>query len=421
MTRASRSFAVPSILLIALLTGGCPAESPPSQLGEEEETMAETAEDHEARAARLAQEILIVDTHVDLPYRLHDAWEDVSVRTEGGHFDAVRAREGGLDAPFMSIYVPADLGEGREAFDHAEAMIDLVERLATANPEIFRVATSPAEVRAAFEDGVIALSMGMENGAAIGEDLGNLAHFHDRGIRYVTLTHSANNQISDSSYATDERWGGLSPFGREVVAEMNRLGMLVDVSHLSDEAVAQAVDLSTAPVIASHSSARHFTPGFERNLSDELIRAIAEKGGVIQVNFGSAFVTEEANRVLTEGWQAVQAWAEEHGVDRGSPEAREYAEQWREENAYTPVTLEDVADHVDHVVELVGVDHVGLGSDFDGVSDLPEGLEDASTYPALLAELLRRGYSEEDLVKIAGENPMRVWEEAERLAASPAE
>ena len=406
----------------AILALGCPAEGPAPEAEEEAEAAPETATaaDHTAHADGLAKQILIVDTHVDLPYRLHDEWEDVTVRTEGGHFDAVRAREGGLDAPFLSIYVPADLGEGQEAFDHAEAMIGLAERLATENPDTFRVVTSPAEVRQAHADGVIAFPLGMENGSAIGEDLANLRHFHDRGIRYVTLTHSANNQISDSSYATDDRWGGLSPFGRDVVEEMNRLGILVDVSHLSDEAVAQAVELSRAPVIASHSSARHFTPGFERNLSDELIRAIAAKGGVVSINFGSAFVTEEANRKLMEGWQTVQAWADEQGVDEDSPEARAFAEQWSKEHPHAPATLSDVADQIDHVVELVGVDHVGFGSDYDGVSEVPDGLEDVSKYPDLLAELLARGYSEEDLRKIAGENVLRVWEEAERIAAEPA-
>ena len=419
MRHATRLLAALSLAAIAVAAAGCPGESPPSDTETEDEVTTEpSAEEPAERASALAHELLIVDTHVDLPYRLNDGWEDVTVRTPDGHFDAVRAREGGLDAPFMSIYVPADLGEGREAFDHAEAMIDLVERLATDHPETFRLATSPAEVRQAFADGVIALPMGMENGAAIGDDLANLEHFHGRGIRYVTLTHSANNQISDSSYAEDDRWGGLSPFGREVVAEMNRLGILVDVSHLSDEAVAEAVEISRVPVIASHSSCRHFTPGFERNLSDELIRAIAAKSGVVQVNFGSAFVTEEANRTLMDGWKAVAAWVEEHGVEEGSPEAEAYAEEWKAAHPFTEPTLADVADHIDHVVSLVGVDHVGIGSDFDGVSAVPVGLEDVSTYPALLAELLRRGYSEEDLRKIAGENLMRVWEAAEQAAGA---
>jgi membrane dipeptidase len=417
MRHATRLLAALSLTVIAVAAAGCPGESPPSDTETEDEVTTEpSAEEPAERASALAHELLIVDTHVDLPYRLNDGWEDVTVHSPDGHFDAVRAREGGLDAPFMSIYVPADLGEGREAFDHAEAMIDLVERLATDHPETFRLATSPAEVRQAFADGVIALPMGMENGAAIGDDLANLEHFHGRGIRYVTLTHSANNQISDSSYAEDDRWGGLSPFGREVVVEMNRLGILVDVSHLSDEAVAEAVEISRVPVIASHSSCRHFTPGFERNLSDELIRAIAAKSGVVQVNFGSAFVTEEANRTLMEGWKAVAAWAEEHGVEEGSPEAEAYTEEWKAAHPFTEPTLADVADHIDHVVSLVGVDHVGIGSDFDGVSAVPVGLEDVSTYPALLAELLRRGYSEEDLRKIAGENLMRVWEAAEQAA-----
>jgi membrane dipeptidase len=376
----------------------------------------EPAASIEALAAALAREAIVVDTHIDLPYRLHAKEEDVTQRTEGGHFDAVRARAGGLDVAFMSIYVPSDLGEGQEAFHRAEELIDLVERLVERSPDVFALARTPAEARAAAARDLIALPLGMENGSALGTALANLRHFHDRGIRYVTLTHATNNQLADSSYATEDRWSGLSPFGREVVAEMNRLGMMIDVSHLADEAAAQAIELSRAPVIASHSSVRGLTPGFERNLSDELIRALAEGGGVVQVNFGSAFVTAAANAAAMAAWEAARRFATEQGVADDSPEAEAFGKRWKEENPIPAVTVADVADHFDHVVELVGIDHVGLGSDYDGVSDLPVDLGDVSTYPALFTELLRRGYSEEDVRKIAGENLLRVWDEVERLA-----
>ena len=410
--------ALTSTLLLSLACAGDPGTEPEAG-GEPTAEDTETAEDAspETDPGELAQTLVLVDTHVDLPYRLNDGWTDVSRRTEEGHFDAVRAEEGGVDAAFMSIYVPAELGEGDEAYEHAETMIDLVERLASEHPETFRIVSTPEGVRKAHEDGILALPMGMENGSALGTDLGRLQHFFDRGIRYITLTHAENNQLSDSSYATDDRWTGLSPFGREVVAEMNRLGIMVDVSHLADEATREVIELSEAPVIASHSSVRALTPGFERNLSDELIRAIAGGGGVVQINFGSAFLDEEFNRISMKGWEAREKYAEEHDLEEDSEEMEAFRKEWREDHPTPTVTVSDVADHIDHVVELVGVEHVGFGSDFDGVSSLPEGLGDVSKYPNLLAELLDQGYTEEELAKIAGENLLRVWEEVREVAA----
>jgi membrane dipeptidase len=262
--------------------------------------------------------------------------------------------------------------------------------------------------------------MGMENGAGIEADLENLRHFHRRGIRYITLTHAEDNRIADSSYSKPEerRWHGISAFGREVIAEMNRLGILVDLSHVSDAAFDQALEATQAPPIASHSSCRHFTPGFERNLDDARIRALAEKGGVIQINFGSGFLTAEANEWSLAAWQAEQEFVERTNAKEGTAELDEFRERYREEHAFPRATLADVADHIDHVVDLVGVEHVGIGSDFDGVGPtLPEGLEDVSKYPNLIAELIDRGYTIEEIAEIVGGNLMRVWREAERIAA----
>jgi len=408
----SRSpLAIAAALTAALLA--CQAGVP---AGEDEPAAAGSAEDLQARAETLAHELLIVDTHVDVPYRLEEEWEDVSQRTEKGDFDYPRAVAGGLDAPFMSIYVPARY-EDDGAREVADRLIDMVERIADEHPDRFAVATSPEEVRAVVESGRIALPMGIENGAPIEGDLANLRHFHDRGIRYVTLAHSESNHISDSSYDQERPWGGLSEFGREVVAEMNRLGIMVDVSHLSDEAFWDVIEVSEAPVIASHSSARHFTPGFERNMSDDMIRRLAENGGVIQVNFGSGFLLEEAQKQSVAMWADRTAFMEEHGYERDAPEVEEWMRKRREEDPTIYADVSDVADHIDHVVELAGIDHVGLGSDFDGVGDsLPTGLKDVSHYPNLIRELLERGYSEEDVAKIAGENLMRVWSEVERVA-----
>jgi membrane dipeptidase len=235
-------------------------------------------------------------------------------------------------------------------------------------------------VRRNFRAGKISLPMGMENGSPIEGDLANVAYFADRGIRYITLAHAKDNHLADSSYDTRGTHGGLSPFGKKVVAEMNRAGIMVDVSHLSDAAAEQAIEISKVPVIASHSSCRRFTPGWQRNMSDDLIRKLAAKGGVIQINFGSLFIAGKRGPAQT--------------------------------------TVEQVADHIDHVVELVGIDHVGLGSDFDGVGEsLPTGLEDVSMYPKLLEVLLARGYTEVQLEKITSGNVLRVWQAVHDHAA----
>ncbi len=262
--------------------------------------------------------------------------------------------------------------------------------------------------------------MGMENGSPIEGDLATLQHFHERGIRYITLAHSLSNHISDSSYDDNRQWNGLSEFGVEVVREMNRLGIMVDVSHLSDEAFWQVLEISAVPVIASHSSARHFTPGWERNMSDEMITALAEKGGLIMINFGSAFITEEARQYSSERWPASRAFVAEHSDMPREDAQKAFAARWEAEHGPMPyASLDDVLDHFDHVVRLVGVDHVGIGSDYDGVGDsLPTGLKDVSAYPNLVEGLLRRGYSEADVRKILGENLLRVWQAIDDYAAT---
>lgn len=370
-----------------------------------------------ATGADLAHRIIIVDTHVDVPYRLEEKMEDISSRTESGDFDYPRAKAGGLDAPFMSIYVPASYQKKGGAKDYADKLIDLVESFEARWPEKFAVSRSPDDVRRNFQRGVISLPMGMENGAPIEDDLGNVKHFHDRGVSYITLTHSENNQICDSSYSKERTWNGLSPFGEQIVDEMNRTGIMIDVSHISDATLKQVVARTKAPVIASHSSCRRFTPGWERNIDDEGIRMVASTGGVVQINFGSAFLDEAANRQSTEHWDAVKQFREENGLEPGDEESERFSEEYWESHEKIFAELSDVVDHIDHVVELVGVDHVGFGSDFDGVGDsLPPGLKDVSDYPNLIAELIDRGYTEEDIRKIAGENLLRVWSEVRRIS-----
>jgi membrane dipeptidase len=380
-------------------------------------------EDLAVRAQRLAQELLIVDTHIDVPYRLHaqgDAPDDVSQRTAGGHFDWVRAREGGLDAAFMSIYVPAELQEQGGAKALADELIDMVEGLAAAAPERFEVARSTADVERIAAAGKLALPLGIENGAALEDDLANVAHFAARGVRYVTLAHSENNLICDSSYAKERRWNGLSPYGREVVLELNRHGVMVDVSHVSDATSDDVLATSRVPPIASHSSCRAFVPGFERNLDDERIARLGEAGGVLHINFGSAFLTAEANADQFGAREAMAAEVAAAGVAPDSEAAREIRRLWRERHPAAATQISDVADHIDHAVALAGVEHVGLGSDFDGVGALPVGLGDVSCYPRLVEELLRRGYSDDELRAILGGNLMRVWRAAEAYAAAQA-
>ena len=367
------------------------------------------------RGAELAQRLLLIDTHVDIPYRLEEGMRDISGPVEEFNFDLPRARRGGLDVPFMSIYIPARHQRTGDAMAVADRLLDMMDGILSEHPDHFRKVISSEQVRA-LPAGIVGMAFGMENGAPL-QDLAALQHFFERGIRYVTLTHGEDNHICDSSYDKARTWKGLSPYGRELVREMNRTGMMIDVSHVSDDTFYQVLEGTAAPVIASHSSCRHFTPGWERNMDDDMIRALAENGGVIQINFGSAFLTAEAQQQSNEFWTARSAYLDEHGYPEGGAEADAFRDSYWDSRTKLFATVADVADHIDHVVELVGIDHVGFGSDFDGVGDsLPVGLKSVADYPALLDELLRRGYTEDELEKVAGGNLLRVWSRVERLA-----
>ena len=368
------------------------------------------------RAYELAHKFIITDGHIDVPWRLNDGYEDLSVRTAGGDFDYVRAKEGGLDAPFMSVYVPSSYQETGGAKEKADSLIDLVNRIADDHPDKFEVATSVADVNRIFGDGKIALPMGMENGAPLLDDLSNVKYFYDRGIRYITLTHGKDNLICDSSYDTTRTWGGLSPFGRKVVKEMNRVGIMVDISHVTDEVINQVLDMTDVPVIASHSSCRYFTPGWERNMGDDEIRRLKDNGGVIQINYGSSFVTQASQDKRAANAEKIKAYAEENGLSDEDETLEDYAKKVNKQNPmYADIT--EVVDHFDRVVELAGIDHVAIGSDYDGVGDsLPYGLKDVASYPNLIYHLLKRGYSEEDIEKICYKNIWRVWSAVEEAA-----
>lgn len=377
-------------------------------------------------AKEIAQSTIVVDGHVDLPYRmkvggftLKREVLDVSIRTPDGNFDYPRAKEGGLDAPFMSIYIPAAnqaIPGASKAL--ADTLIAMTERVAATFPDQFAMAYSPADIRANFAKGLVSLPMGMENGAGIEDDLANVAYFHRRGIRYITLTHGKDNLIGDASYDTTATYGGLSAFGEMVVAEMNRVGIMVDLSHVSDNTFRDALAITKVPVIASHSSVRKFTPRFERNMSDELIQGLAKNGGVMMINFGGAFLDSAYTAGTAQVREHLVNWLAENKLSRSDPRAQQYIEEYTAK--FTPFpTVARVADHFDHVVSLVGIDYVGLGSDYDGVGDsLPTGLKDVSMFPNLFAELLRRGYSKEDLEKICYKNVFRVWQAVEDFAAA---
>lgn len=368
------------------------------------------------RAIRIAQESMIIDTHIDVPYRLINDWEDVSKATQRGDFDYERAVVGGLNAPFMAIYIPSSY-EDNGAYTLANHLIDFMEALVYRAPEKFAIPHSVDDLFAHKEAGLMSLAMGMENGAPIEGSFEKLQHFFDRGVRYITLAHSEDNHISDSSYDIRGTWGGLSPFGKELVVEMNRIGMMVDVSHISDKAFYDVLEITKVPVIATHSSARRFTPGWQRNMNDDMIKALAENDGVIQVTFGSTFVTQQANQHRARIQRLTREINQRLG--EGSEEAQAAVARMREENPYPFATLKDVLDHIDHIVELVGINHVGIGSDYDGVGDtLPVGLKDVRTFPNLIQGLLDRGYSEEDIDKILFANTVRAWRAAEAYAAA---
>lgn len=410
-----------SVPWVALAAGfACSPTAVPRQAGAREQSHELAGHGASERARKLTHALIVCDGHVDLPFRLNESQADLStvaVNEEFGDFSLPRARAGGLDAPFMSIYVPARYQQEGGAKALADALIDQVEALAT-SVQGFALARSPDEIEHNFRAGLVSLPLGIENGAALEGNVENVAHFHSRGVRYITLTHSKDNALGDSSYDERHSHGGLTPLGRRVVAEMNRLGVLVDVSHVSDDTFRQAVEQSAVPVIASHSSLRHFVPGFERNVSDELLELLASRGGVILINFGSTFLRADSHRVGAQRRELAQAAALRLGLDWESQGGRRRAfAEVDDEAPMVFATVADVADHIDRVRALVGVEHVGLGSDFDGVGDtLPLGLKTPADYANLFDELLRRGYAEADLEKIASGNVLRVWRVAEEYA-----
>ncbi|MBK6814676.1 MAG: dipeptidase [Saprospiraceae bacterium] len=375
-------------------------------------------------AIKLAHKYIIVDGHVDLPYRLSiknfrptKEFVGIPVESKEGDFDYVRSKIGGLSCPFMSIYIPASYQKGG-AKTYAESLISMVESIIEAHPDKFAPGLTVDQVESNFTRGLISLPMGMENGAPIEDDLANIAFFHSKGIRYITLTHSEDNQICDAAYAKSRTWNGLSPFGQKVVLEMNRQGVMVDISHVTDSTFWQVVRISQAPVIASHSSCRSFTPGFERNMGDDMIAALKENGGVIMINFGSDFLDGSIQKKNDFARNELNTILKEQGLEPKDSAAHAISREYARTHPALYSDVKKVVDHIDHVVKLAGIDHVGLGSDFDGVGDsLPVGLKDVADYPNIVHELLLRGYSEEDIAKICSKNLLRVWRQVEQVSS----
>ncbi|HEU0014280.1 MAG TPA: dipeptidase [Longimicrobium sp.] len=368
------------------------------------------------RARRIHARAPLVDGHNDLPWEIREkAAGDVSRMDFQGplpaqHTDVPRLKAGGVGGVFWAAYVPVDrIGNGAAAF--ALEQIGLIKRMTEHSPEL-EWATTADDVARIHRRGRVASLIGIEGGHAIENSLDVLRQFHELGVRYMTLTHA--NTIDWADAATDSaRHGGLTRFGEEVVREMNRLGMLVDLSHVSPETMKDALRVSEAPIIFSHSSARALAD-HPRNVPDDVLGLVGQNGGVVMINFYSGFTEPTAAGVMREMFNVQRRFREQHP---GDPEAARRAyDEWRRANPVPRGTVATLADHIDHVRKVAGIDHVGLGSDYDGVTTLPQGMEDVSRYPYLTAELLRRGYSEADVRKVIGGNVLRVMRQAERVA-----
>ena len=368
-------------------------------------------------AKELHRSALVFDGHNDLPWEVRTkaggSWElaDISTPQPRFHTDIPRLREGNVGAQYWSVYVPAETRLKGQSAHQVMEQIDLVRRMIRRYPEVFEFADSADDVERIHREGKIASLIGMEGGHAIENSLSLLRIFRQLGVRYMTLTHGDTLEWADS--ATDEeKHGGLTPFGEEVIIEMNRLGMLVDISHVSVETMKDAIRLSQAPVIASHSSARAVAD-HPRNVPDDVLTLVAENGGVVMVNFYSGFVVPESTQIMND-WYGVR-----RRLKAELPDDRDYetaSAKWWKEHPMAPGTIHDVVDHIDHIAKVAGIDHVGLGGDFDGVGTLPKQLEDVSTYPLITQALLDRGYSDEEIRKILGLNALRVLRAADEVA-----
>lgn len=372
------------------------------------------------RALQIHRRAIVVDTHNDVTTPMTNNYFDLAGTPPTPYRTNIeRMKKGGLTAEFFSLYIRPWYVENGGSTRRTLDMIDAVYRAVERNPRDLMIATSVADIRRAKQQGKIACLMGIEGGHAIEDSLPTLREFYRLGVRYMTLTWNNTNNWADAGRG-EKKHGGLSEFGREVVREMNRLGMLIDVSHVSDETMSDALDISKAPIIASHSSARAIS-NVPRNIPDDLLRRIAKNGGVVHINFYSGFVdSETVARQSNERDKRLKA--QQDAIDakyKNDPEKRaEESDKLEQANPLPPLPISKLMDHFEHVIKIAGVNHVGIGADFDGANDMPQGAEDVSMLPNITYELLKRGYSERDIRKILGGNTLRVMTEAERVARS---
>ena len=364
-------------------------------------------------ALEICESNIILDSHIDWPTRIYHDPVDISQETGKGDFDHIRAIRGGLNATMSVLYIPPglDIDVGRKMVD---SLYKLVTDYAIRYPDKFALARNPDEIFNNYKKGVFSIPLCVENGATIGDDFNYIKLLKERGIVYITLCHTKTNQICDSNLDLFRQWNGVSPWGLEVIKEMNRLGIMIDISHSTDSTVYQVLRNSKAPIVATHSSCRHFTPGFERNLSDTLIKAIAEKNGVVMIAFGSRFL----DSICSDNINHLLHWFDSTGIDRTSQEGQEFRQTYMESHRILANSIQ-VVDHIDHVVKIAGIDYVGLGSDYDGIGpSQPIGLPDVSSYPVIVFELLKRNYSEKEIKKILSENFFRVWKDVIEISDS---
>ncbi|HEY6268806.1 MAG TPA: dipeptidase [Candidatus Acidoferrum sp.] len=376
-----------------------------------------TADDISARARKLHFSSIVVDTHDDTTQRLLDGKFDLGVRNDTGSIDIPRMKEGGLGAIFFSIWIPSKV-TGPEAVHRAMTQIDAVREQVRKHPKDLLLATTAAEVREARKQGKIAALMGVEGGHMINSNLGVLRSFAALGVRYMTITHSGNDEWADSS--TDKAvHNGLTEFGKDVVREMNRLGVMVDISHVSDKTFYDVLETSKAPPFASHSSCRAICDA-PRNMTDQMMKDLAAKGGVVQINYHVGFLNQEyRQRATPEIAIQLREEVQKHcaGDDEGCQliEGERVTREFVAQGKLPKVEYTAIIEHIDHAVKVAGIDHVGLGSDFDG-ANMPFGMEDATKLPKITEALLQKGYSEGDVRKILGENTLRVMTEVERVS-----
>src|ERR1043166_5163620 len=372
------------------------------------------------KALAIHRKAIVIDTHNDITTPMTNDDYDLGGEPPFPYRTSIeRMKQGGLTAEFFSLYVRPWYVEHGGAARRTLDMIDSVYRAVERHPNDLMIATTAADIRRAKKQKKIAAVMGIEGGHAIENSLATLREFHRLGVRYITLTWNNTNDWADAGRG-EKIHHGLSPFGEEVVREMNRLGMLGDVSHVSDETMSDALDVSKAPIIASHSSARALS-NVPRNIPDDLLKRIAKNGGVVQVNFYSAFVDEKTVGPQSNERES-RLKAQQDALDKkykDDPERlAEESDKLEAANPLPPLPISKLIDHIDHIVKVAGIDHVGIGADFDGANDMPEGAQDVSMLPNITYELLKRGYSEADIRKILGENFLRVFADAERVARS---